>query len=114
MVANARRFEEIYEEFINFIEDSVIVGHNLSFDMSFLEHKLNIMGKTLPKNDTLDTLHLAKKLYPHFPSCSLPSLRRQLCIEVKDEHRALGDVIATAELLKKILNELAKKGIKEI
>ncbi len=114
MVKNAPKFDQIYQEFINFIDDGVIVGHNLSFDMSFFKEKIKKMGKPDLENSTLDTLRLARKIYPHFPSFKLTHLRRQFCIEAKDEHRALSDVIATAELLKIILEDYEKKGSKEI
>lgn len=114
MVRNAPKFEHIYQEFINFIADGVIVGHNLSFDMGFLKEKLKRMGKPDPENCTLDTLRLARKMYPHFPSFKLTHLRGQFCIEAKEEHRALSDVIATAELLKIMLKDYEKKGLKEI
>jgi len=114
MVRNAPKFHEIYEEFIAFIGNGVIVGHHLPFDMSFLKVKLNQLGKPELENDTLDTLRLARKMWPHFPSFKLPALRRQFCIEIKDEHRALGDVVATASLLRIILEYHKKNGKKEI
>ncbi|MCX5777099.1 MAG: 3'-5' exonuclease [Candidatus Firestonebacteria bacterium] len=114
MVKSAPRFKEICEEFLSFIGTGVIVGHHLPFDMSFLNAKLSQLRKPLLENDTLDTLRLARKTWPHLPSFKLPDLRRQFSIEIKDEHRALGDVVATAALLCKILENYKEKGKKEI
>lgn len=114
MVKNAPKFAEICDEFIRFIGTGVIVGHHLPFDMSFLDLKLTQMRKPKLENDTLDTLRLARRLWPALPSFKLPDLRRHFGIEIKDEHRALGDVVATAELLRIILEDYQKKGKKEI
>jgi len=114
MVRNAPKFHEISDEFLKFIGTGVIVGHNLPFDMSFLTTKLNQLGKSKLENDTLDTLRLSRVMWPHLPSFKLPDLRRHFNIEVKDEHRALSDVVATAALLRIILEHYKKNGKKEI
>ena len=44
MVKDKSKFEQIYAEFIDFIADGVIVGHNLAFDMGFLREKVKKMG----------------------------------------------------------------------
>ena len=79
MVRNAPKFHEIYEEFVAFIGNGVIVGHNLPFDMNFLKAKLNQLGKPDLENDTLDTLRLARKMWPHFPSFKLHHRHKVLC-----------------------------------
>jgi len=116
MVKDKSKFEQIYAEFIDFIADGVIVGHNLAFDMGFLREKVKKMGKPAPANHTRDTLHLAREMYKHLslPSFKLTDLRRHFKMEAKNEHRALSDVIATAKLLKKIIEDKEKKDINVI
>ena len=70
-VHDAPFFDEVTSEMLDFIGDSVIVAHNLPFDFSFLKNELSRAELLTPKNQTLCTLKLARKLYPELKSKSL-------------------------------------------
>lgn len=105
-VHDAPFFDEIVSEMLEFIGDSVIVAHNLPFDLSFLRNELNRAELLPPVNHTLCTLKLARKLYPELKSKSLGKLVSHFRIRHKNVHRALGDSTVTAKLLIKMLKQL--------
>ncbi len=105
-VQDAPYFEDIYNSIINFVGDSVLVAHNLSFDYSFLKHECSSANLEMPNNNAVCTLKLAKKLYPHLPSKSLGSLIKAFKIRHRNVHRGLGDATATAKLFLKMHSTL--------
>jgi len=107
-IFNAPMFDEVADEISEFISGSVIAGHNLSFDRSFLNKEFSIIGKEKPSNPQLCTLKLSRKLYPDLKSRSLGNLSRFLGVKLIHAHRALPDAEATAKILIKILKNLKK------
>ncbi|HLG25178.1 MAG TPA: helicase C-terminal domain-containing protein, partial [Candidatus Gracilibacteria bacterium] len=97
----APRLEEVKEKISQFIGSSPIVGHNINFDVTFLNQK----GVFL-KNELYDTLQLAGILLPGLASYSLDTLTRVLKIEHRDKHRALSDTQATADLFSLLLKKI--------
>ncbi len=88
----------------NFIGDSVILGHNVNFDISFLQAQ----GIDLSKNIYLDTFELANFVLLDEKSLSLETLCNSLWIELTWAHRALHDVHATIQLFQEIIKILKK------
>jgi ATP-dependent DNA helicase DinG len=76
-----------------FVGDHPVIGHNVSFDLSFL-HRHN----ALRANATLDTFELAKLLVPHADRYSLGKLAAELGIDLPATHRALDDAYVTHAL----------------
>ncbi len=99
-------FEDIAEEILDFIGDSVITAHNIQFDHSFLKSEFTRAGLQPPLNPTLCTLKLARKLLPAIPSKALGKVAQHLRITHKNVHRALGDATVTAKILIKFLDML--------
>lgn len=92
-VAAAPAMSDIKDRFKNFIGDFPIVGHNIDFDVNFLNAKdLNL------KNPLYDTLQLAGIVLTGLPSYSLDTLSRLLQIKHEQKHRALSDTIAAWKL----------------
>lgn len=99
MVTNAPELESVRADFLGFLQPTdIICGHNIQFDLGFL----NAKGFQIA-NPSLDTFAFAHLLLPEEPSYSLEILTERYAIEHKDAHRALADVRANAELLKKML-----------
>jgi hypothetical protein len=72
MVADAPRVGEMLPSFLEFVGRSVLVGHNLRFDLSFLDHALMATGRARLANRTVDTLALARRLVRDVvPDCKL-------------------------------------------
>lgn len=105
-VINAPYFEDLVDKICDFIGDSVLVAHNLSFDYSFLTKEFTFAGRELIPNPTLCTLKLARRLYPELPSKSLGNLTKHFRIRHRDVHRALGDATATAKILTRMIKKL--------
>lgn len=97
---NYERFEEIADEFLEFVGDSRLVIHNAPFDMGFLNFELHRAGKrALDINNVVDTLVMAKEKFPGSPA-TLDALCRRFSVDSsgRTKHGALID----AELLAKV------------
>lgn len=105
-VKNAPLFHQIYPVLLEKTESSILCGHNLQFDLSFLRNEAQLIGDDFNPSRTLCTLKLARKLYPHLKSRSLTPLAYHLNIKNKNSHRALGDAETTAKVLIKLLKQL--------
>lgn len=114
MVESAPPFMDVAETVYELLEGRIFVAHNAPFDFGFLKVEL---ARACCKWDPprLCTVKLARKVFPGFPSYSLHSLIQSLgCSDFK-HHRALGDAIAAAEILKLAINKVGENGItKEI
>ncbi len=93
-------FDQKTEEVKNFIKDLPIIGHNIQFDINFLESN-NIKIS----NPTYDTQQLASIIMPNMASYSLEILSQKLKLTHREKHRALDDSIATMELFIKLIKE---------
>ncbi len=105
-VENAPAFEEVAPKISEFIGDSVLVGHNLKFDYSFLESEFRNAELSPPEVHQLCTLKLSRKLLPHLPNKSLGTVKKHLRIRHKNMHRALSDAMVTAKVLIKLIKKL--------
>lgn len=98
------RFEDIYLKFLEFIGDSPLVIHNARFDMKFLNAELGRLNHpSLPFEQAIDTLALAKTLFPGSPA-SLDALCRRF--EIDNSNRVKHGALLDAELLAEVYLEL--------
>lgn len=109
MVEGAPLFSEIAEELLSFYEDAVFVAHNVGFDFSFIKKGFEECGIRFNPN-RLCTVRSARKILPGHRSYSLGKLCDELGIANHARHRALGDTMATVELLH-LLVESDKEGV---
>ena len=98
-LAKQKKFSEIVEEFLSFIEDKKLIIHNAEFDLGHLNNELKILGKDKLKNNIEDTLILARNKFPGSP-VNLDSLCKRYRIDnsKRTKHTALID----CELLSKV------------
>jgi len=105
MVQDKPSFKDSYKGFLDFVgyEDRPIyfVAHNQEFDMMYLKKYLR--NNFNPNWRFIDSIHLAKLVWPHKNSYKLGNLARSAEIEFATQHRALEDVKILAELFN-ILN----------
>ena len=100
MVAPAPRMPAVLPSFLEFLGDAVLVGHNVRYDVSFLQAELNRAGQRPLTNRTLDTCALARRLVrDEVPNCKLGTLAERLRLPHRPTHRALDDALATGDLL---------------
>ena len=100
-LTNKPAFSEIIDDFLNFIEDSDLIIHNSRFDLPFINYELemnNSKALDSKKNNVIDTLNLARKMYPG-QSVSLDALIRRYKINTeREKHGALLDAEILAEV----------------
>jgi DNA polymerase-3 subunit epsilon len=112
MVQGAPSVSGVLPSLLEFLRGSVIVGHNVSFDLSFLDAALDDDGRAPLGNATIDTLALARRLVrPDVPDCKLRTLATALRLEHRPSHRALDDVRATADLLHRLIEHATGYGV---
>lgn len=111
MVKDAPDVEEVLREFREWIGDSVLVAHNASFDIGFLNAGLKKIGFEKVTNPVIDTLELARFLYPELKNHRLNTLCKKFDIELTQHHRAIYDAEATGHLLMRLLKDAQEKGI---
>ena len=107
-VFDAPHFDEILEEIKEFISDSVMSGHNFSFDSSFLKYEFMRNGYEPLHNEQLCTMKLARRMFPDLRSKSLSSITKHLKLRNASAHRALSDAQVTARALIKMIKLLKK------
>ncbi len=111
MVADARSMVEVLPLFEEFVEGSVLVGHNVRFDCAFVAAARR--GVPLP-NPVLDTLKLARTLVPGLRRYRLASLVSHFGVRAAPNHRALADAAATTEVFLKLVRLLGLAGVRSV
>ena len=112
MVLPAPRIESVLPTVLEFIGDAVIVGHNVRFDLSFLDAALQRSGRPRLANPWVDTCAVARRLLAEeVPNCRLGTLASRLRLPHQPTHRALDDALATADLLHLLLERAAGLGV---
>lgn len=86
-------------DYCNFLGTFPIVGHNVKFDLSFINSALEKEFGQKLKNDFLDTLFFARKKYTNLTSHKLVNIAKFLNIDTKNAHRALKDCKMTFEII---------------
>ena len=113
MVKDADTIAEALPKFLEFMGDDVLVAHNASFDIGFLKYNAEQLGLKL-ENSYIDTLPLAKQLFPNFKKYKLGLIADKLDIKVENAHRALDDVITLVKVFNVMIDEMKKKNISKI
>ncbi len=107
MVKDSPKIEEVLPKMIEFIGDSVVVTHNTDFDVTWLKYNYEKYGYKW-ENTYIDTLRLAKAMYPEFTRYKLGIIADKLGIKVEVAHRALDDVKTLVQVFNKMI-ETAKE-----
>ena len=113
MVKDAPTIEEMFPKVLEFIKGTVLVAHNATFDIGFLKTIAKDLGYEF--NFTyVDTLPLARKLYPELKKHKLGKIAEYLKIKVEVAHRALDDVDTTVKVLREMMKTLKERGAKTV
>lgn len=113
MVKDAETIEQVFPKILDFIKDSVLVAHNAPFDMGFLKQNAKLLGHEFDYT-YIDTLSLAKDLFPDYKKYKLGKIAENLGIKVEVAHRALDDVDTTVKVFNVMLDMLKKRGAKKV
>ena len=116
MVQDAETIDKIFPKILEFIDGSVLVAHNASFDMGFLKYNAKQLGYEFDYT-YVDTLALSRKIFPDLKKYKLGKIAEYLKIKVEVAHRALDDVDTTVKVyneMMKILKERGATSVKDI
>lgn len=100
--------DAIVPKLVAFIGDAVIVGHNIQFDLGFINEHLKRIGRPPLTNQTLDTVEIARR-YLLLASYKLSNVATYLKVPQPSAHRALVDVITTREVFFKLIERAQGK-----
>ncbi|MGY3724400.1 DNA polymerase III catalytic subunit, PolC type [Granulicatella balaenopterae] len=109
MVRGSKSEEQVLREFQKFAEGTILVAHNASFDMGFLNKGYNRYQMGDSDNPVIDTLELSRKLHPHLKSHRLNTLSKKYGVVLEQHHRAIYDSEATGVLCHLFLKEAANE-----
>jgi DNA polymerase III subunit epsilon len=102
-LADKPRFEEVVDEFLDFVRDAELVIHNAAFDIGFLDHELMLAGPAYGRMQqharVLDTLALARERFPGQRN-SLDALCKRFGVD--NSHRELHGALLDAQLLTEV------------
>ncbi|MBN2037053.1 MAG: hypothetical protein JW768_09955 [Chitinispirillaceae bacterium] len=107
-VTNAPRFAAIADRLLIFVNDFPLCGHQIDFDLTFLNKELDRAGKKKLENQTLDTVLLSKIILEPGRRYSLQSVSKTLAVSLDRAHRALDDARATGEVALALIPKLAE------
>lgn len=108
-VETAPAFADIAPALLDFLGDAPLVTHNLAYDIAALQWEMTMTGLSLLRHDGIDTLELARRVYPGERN-NLRSLRERLGIEAAPTHRAMDDARVTADVFVRLVAALEERG----
>ena len=105
-LSDKMKFGEIADDFLKFIKDKRLIIHNAEFDLSHLNNELKILGKNKIDNEVVDTLSLAKNIFPGSQN-SLDALCRRYRIDnsKRVQHTALIDCDLLAKVYINLIDQ---------
>ena len=105
-LSKQKKFNEVGEEFLQFIKDKKLIIHNAEFDINHLNNELNLLGKKKISNEIVDTLILARDKFPGAP-VSLDALCKRFRINnsKRTQHTALIDCDLLAKVYINLIDQ---------
>ena len=108
-VKNAKPLVQVLKEFQEFCKDTVLVAHNASFDVGFMNANYERHGLPKITQPVIDTLEFARNLYPEYKRHGLGALTKRFGVALEHHHMANYDAEATGRLLFIFIKEVAEK-----
>jgi DNA polymerase-3 subunit epsilon len=113
-VEHSPKIEEVIDEIITFIGDSILVAHNTSFDIPFLNGVLKKLQRPTLDNKVICTNIMTKYMIPDIMSSNLNYMSLIFGISHSQAHRAIEDARATGKLLLKYMDIFETKNIRKV
>jgi len=114
MVIDQPRIKDVIPKLLSFIGDSIIVAHNVRFDLSFLNYNARLYTGKQIKNPTICTDNLARRILSEIDSKSLEHIAYHLNIPYRQKHRALPDAEVTMKVFEKMLQFLEDYNVNRV
>ncbi len=98
MLQSGKNITEVLKEFVKFSENKIIIGHNVTFDLGFLNYNCRKYLNYNLNNDYVDTMCMARKIVPNSINYKLGTLANLFNVSYEGAHRGLKDVQITYEV----------------
>lgn len=105
MIKDAPLTQKALKDFSDFIKDGILIAHNATFDLNFLNEELERAKLPLIKNKALDTLNFVRWAYPLLGKYNLQLMANLMGINIKNAHRAYDDARVCMEVFIKTLSD---------
>ncbi|WP_088815109.1 MULTISPECIES: ATP-dependent DNA helicase DinG [Listeria] len=105
-LSDAPLFEDVADTILALLDDTIFVAHNVNFDWTFLQKEMRRAGRPLSKMKLLDTVEMARILYPSVDSYKLQDLADEFGFIHENPHKADSDALVTAELFLQCVEKL--------
>jgi DNA polymerase III subunit epsilon len=113
MVARAPKAENVLPDLLAFIGRRPVVGHNVGFDLGFLNFETQRIGHFAP-TDGIDTIAMARRFLPGVRRPKLDALASRLGVRAHERHRAMGDAQTTADVFRLLLGRAQSEGCRTL
>lgn len=110
MVIDKPTIEKVLPDFLNFLEDCILVAHNSIFDVSFISYNVMNFGFEFPVNPVLDTRTLAKSFIDDINDYKLSTLVQYFSLPGSIFHRAVYDAVYCKDIFIKLINIISPQG----
>ncbi|MEX0380547.1 PolC-type DNA polymerase III [Leuconostoc sp. MS02] len=105
MVAHADTEENIINRFRQWAGDAVLIGHNVTFDVGFMNAAYTRYNQEIIANPVIDTLPFVRWLYPDYKSYRLGTIAKRFNINLEQAHRAIFDAETTGHIAWRLIKE---------
>ena len=106
MVEDAPLIEDVLDDFISFIDGSILVAHNIEFDLSFINRVIDENQKDINIDNICDTLLLSRSFLFNLEKFNLEYLSLFFDLDIKNSHRAKFDALNTGNILIKLIQQM--------
>lgn len=112
MVATSPKIKDIFNDFLTFIDGTILVAHNADFDTGFIYEAIKRLNLEKRRFPCIDTLALSRVLYAGGPkNFKLETIAKYLKVEIEQQHRAIHDAKTTTNVFNRMLSDLFAKNI---
>ena len=98
MLAGKPEIQAVLPDFLNFLGNSIIIGHNVNFDLRFLNAEMERLSIPPVENQVIDTLGLCRWAFPEQEKYNQPLIAQKLGIIIKNAHRAYDDAFVCGNI----------------
>jgi DNA polymerase-3 subunit epsilon len=117
LLLEAPAFEAVADTVVDLLRDAIVVGHNVEFDLGFVNEELKRLGRAPVVNERLDTLMMASRLLPGLRKPSLRTIARHLGLvdrNPREAHRAGPDAMLTGVIAVSLLGQARDAGYRTV
>lgn len=98
MVQNEQPIKNVLPDFLDFLGDSILIGHNVNFDLRFLNAELTRNGFPEIENSLIDTLRLCRWTFPELEKYNQVFMAEKFNLQIKNAHRAFDDAFICGQI----------------